>query len=154
MSEESLKVHLSLLTIPVDVLEQHIILALLSWSDLIACQLVCQRLRKLASRVLASRKKTQEVRSKEGKLFLDLPKHRQQQVVILKSMFEEGVPIESMQWFQQYLRYPVFFSSTNKRPTRKQQQQQYQKQKLLFVECVILAAKGTYYCLILSCRYY
>lgn len=126
-----------LFAIPVDVVEQKI-LSLVSCSSVISCLLVCHRLRALASRVLMDRKNKLLLLLAEGKT---TAKMSFQQSILL-SVFEEGAPIPLLQWFETYLRYPVFPPHAPTTHASKPIKCSEKRQSML-KKCASLAAKGT-----------
>src|SRR5690349_11088689 len=89
----------TILCVPVDVLEQHI-LALLSPASLMACLFTCRRLNRLATRAL---------KSKHEKKYLQtaLQDFSSLQIWVLRSLFEEGAPVALLEWFRNHLNYKL-----------------------------------------------
>jgi len=81
----------SLWSIPVDVLEYHV-LALLSIPSLICCSLVCRRWRTGAKRWTPTK---------------IVPPARNAQEEVLYCLFAEGCSLDFLRWFEKHLRFPV-----------------------------------------------
>ena len=114
--DQSVRTTTNFASIPREVYQQHI-LCLLPACSVVACCMVDKYLRNRSSCLLVPKNDEQQ-----GK-----------QRAILNSLFEAGVSIDFMEWFQKYLRYPVFLKPSAA-PTRLQQQR--------FEKCLSLAAKG------------
>src|SRR3954471_14337366 len=95
--------------VPREVCEQHIFCLLPAYS-LVACCLVDKYLRNICSRLLLIAQKKAQPQYQRGAVV----------TIILKSLFEAGVSIEFMDWFQKHLHYPVFLVTTTTATEAKQ----------------------------------
>jgi hypothetical protein len=103
---------------------------------------VCTRLHRIATRVTDSRRTKFQLH----------PIKTTFSVAVLKLLFEEGAEVQMAEWFQKQLHFPVFITNNSSEMMR-------QKEKLLFVDCLCLAAKGgCLHCnnniLLTICKYY